>query len=128
AVEWEFPVTGVRALATSGFGLFFEPFAGWLPGPVFRCPLGGVAGALPEEVACVIAERVQGRAGARVPPEGWLETLRRRCDEIGALLIVDAIYAGLGRIGELWPGEEVADVICTGKALGCGLPLSVELV
>src|SRR5439155_20901137 len=40
---------------------------------------------------------------------------------------VDAIYAGLGRIGELWPGEKVADVICTGKALGGGLPLSAAL-
>jgi 4-aminobutyrate aminotransferase-like enzyme len=75
----------------------------------------------------VIAEPVQGRAGARVPPPGWLETLRGRCDEVGALLVIDAIYAGLGRIGELWPGEEVADIICIGKALGGGLPLSAAL-
>jgi 4-aminobutyrate aminotransferase/(S)-3-amino-2-methylpropionate transaminase len=62
-----------------------------------------------------------------VPPDGFLETLRRRCDEAGALLIVDAIYAGLGRTGEMWPGEEVADVLCVGKALGGGLPLSAAL-
>jgi 4-aminobutyrate aminotransferase-like enzyme len=43
------------------------------------------------------------------------------------LLIVDSIYAGLGRVGELWPGEDVADVICVGKALGGGLPLSAAL-
>jgi len=53
--------------------------------------------------------------------------LRARCDEAGALLVVDAIYAGLGRIGKLWPGEDVADVICIGKALGGGLPLSAAL-
>jgi 4-aminobutyrate aminotransferase-like enzyme len=70
---------------------------------------------------------VQGRAGARVAPEGWLDTLRRRCDDSGALLVVDAIYAGLGRTGELWPGEGAADVICIGKALGGGLPLSAAL-
>jgi 4-aminobutyrate aminotransferase-like enzyme len=53
--------------------------------------------------------------------------LRRRCDDAGALLVVDSIYAGLGRIGELWPGAHVADVLCTGKALGGGIPLSAAL-
>ena len=62
-----------------------------------------------------------------MPPPGFLELLRRRCDEAGALLIVDAIYAGLGRIGALWPGEDVADIVCVGKALGGGLPLSAAL-
>jgi len=82
---------------------------------------------LPEDTACVIVEPVQGRGGSRVPPEGWLELLRSRCDEAGALLVVDSIYAGLGRIGELWPGEHVADILCAGKALGGGLPLSAAL-
>src|SRR5256886_13535250 len=53
--------------------------------------------------------------------------LRRRCDEAGALLVVDSIFAGLGRVGEMWPGRQVADVICIGKALGGGLPLSAAL-
>ena len=75
----------------------------------------------------MIVEPVQGRAGSRVPPDGFLETLRARCDETGALLVVDAIYAGLGRVGELWPGADVADVLCIGKALGGGLPLSAAL-
>src|SRR5207248_727324 len=77
--------------------------------------------------ACVIVEPVQGRAGSRVPPDGFLRVLRERCDAAGALLIVDAIYTGLGRIGELWPGADVADVLCIGKALGGGLPLSAAL-
>ena len=75
----------------------------------------------------MIVEPVQGRAGARVPPDGFLETLRRRCDESGALLVVDAVYTGVGRIGVLWPGSDVADVLCVGKALGGGLPLSAAL-
>jgi 4-aminobutyrate aminotransferase-like enzyme len=62
-----------------------------------------------------------------VPPDGFLTTLRARCDEAGALLVVDAIYAGLGRVGTLWPGAEVADVLCVGKGLGGGLPLSAAL-
>jgi 4-aminobutyrate aminotransferase/(S)-3-amino-2-methylpropionate transaminase len=119
--------TGLLALAATGFERFRQPFAAWLPGPVHRRAYGEDPGRLPDDAGCVIAEPVQGRAGARVPPEGWLETLRHRCDEVDALLVVDAIYAGLGRIGEMWPGEEVADVICIGKALGGGLPLSGAL-
>src|SRR5437763_11274267 len=119
--------TGLLALAATGFERFRQPFASWLPGPVHRSRYGDDPGPLPTDAGCVIAEPVQGRAGARVPPPGWLEQLRRRCDESGALLIVDAIYAGLGRTGALWPGEEMADVICVGKALGGGLPLSAAL-
>jgi 4-aminobutyrate aminotransferase-like enzyme len=119
--------TGLLALAATGFERFRAPFAAWLPGPVHRRSYGEDPGRLPDDAGCVIAEPVQGRAGARVPPPGWLEQLRERCDQWGALLIVDAIYAGLGRIGELWPGEDVADVICVGKALGGGLPLSAAL-
>jgi 4-aminobutyrate aminotransferase-like enzyme len=119
--------TALLPLAAGGFERFRAPFAAWLPGPVHRRTFGEDPGALPSETACVIVEPVQGRAGARVPPADFLSSLRRRCDEAGALLVVDAIYAGIGRIGELWPGEEVADVICIGKALGGGLPLSAAL-
>ena len=51
------------------------------------------------DAGCVIVEPVQGRAGARVPPAGFLERLRERCDEAGALLIADEVYCGLGRTG-----------------------------
>jgi 4-aminobutyrate aminotransferase / (S)-3-amino-2-methylpropionate transaminase / 5-aminovalerate transaminase len=119
--------TGLLALAATGFERFREPFSAWLPGPVHRFAFGEDPGPLPGDTGCVIAEPVQGRAGARVPPDGWLESLRRRCDDAGALLVIDAVYAGLGRVGELWPGEESADVICVGKALGGGLPLSAAL-
>ena len=119
--------TGLLALAATGFERFREPFRAWLPGPVHRYGYGEDPGPLPADTGCVIAEPVQGRAGARVPPEGWLETLRARCDEADALLVVDAIYAGLGRTGVMWPGEELADVITVGKALGHGLPISAAL-
>jgi 4-aminobutyrate aminotransferase-like enzyme len=119
--------TGLLALAATGFEDFRAPFAPWLPGPVHRRTYGEDPGPLPEDTACVIVEPVQGRAGARVPPEDFLTTLRARCDEADALLVVDAIYAGLGRIGTMWPGQELADVLCVGKALGGGLPLSAAL-
>jgi 4-aminobutyrate aminotransferase / (S)-3-amino-2-methylpropionate transaminase / 5-aminovalerate transaminase len=94
---------------------------------VHRLAYGEDSGELPDDTACVIVEPVQGRGGSRVPPDGFLETLRARCDDAGALLVVDAIYAGLGRTGELWPGADVADILCIGKALGGGLPLSAAL-
>jgi 4-aminobutyrate aminotransferase-like enzyme len=119
--------TGLLPLAATGFERFRAPFAPWLPGPVHRRRYGEDPGELPADAACVIVEPVQGRAGARVPPDGFLSTLRGRCDDAGALLVVDAVYAGLGRTGELWPGADVADVLCVGKALGGGLPLSAAL-
>ena len=119
--------TGLLALAATGFERFRAPFAAWLPGPVHRFAFGEDPGPLPGDTACVVVEPVQGRAGSRVPPEGFLETLRRRCDDAGALLVVDSTYTGLGRVGELWPGADVADVVCAGKALGGGLPLSAAL-
>jgi acetylornithine/succinyldiaminopimelate/putrescine aminotransferase len=119
--------TGLLALAATGLELFREPFAPWLPGPVHRYAYGEDPGVLPADAGAVIVEPVQGRGGSRVPPDDFLPTLRARCDEAGALLVVDAIFTGLGRLGELWPGAEVADVLCVGKALGGGLPLSAAL-
>jgi 4-aminobutyrate aminotransferase/(S)-3-amino-2-methylpropionate transaminase len=119
--------TGLLALAATGFERFRSPFAAWLPGPVHRRAYGEDPGALPPDAGCVIVEPVQGRGGARVPPAGFLDQLRDRCDEAGALLIADEIYCGLGRTGVLWRSGELADVICTGKALGGGLPLSAAL-
>jgi 4-aminobutyrate aminotransferase/(S)-3-amino-2-methylpropionate transaminase len=94
---------------------------------VHRREYGEDPGELPEDAGCVIVEPVQGRAGAQVPPDGFLERLRERCNEAGALLIADEIYCGLGRTGAMWRSGHLADVICTGKALGGGLPLSAAL-
>jgi 4-aminobutyrate aminotransferase-like enzyme len=127
AFEGAYHGTGLLALAAGGFEHFRQPFAPWLPGPVHRRAYGRDPGPLPDDAGCVIVEPVQGRAGSRVPPDGFLEALRRRCDDAGALLVVDSIFAGLGRSGEVWPGEDVADVVCVGKALGGGLPLSAAL-
>src|SRR3954462_6083811 len=60
--------TGLLALAATGFERFREPFTAWLPGPVYRRPYGQYPGPLPDGPCYVIAEPVQGRAGARVPP------------------------------------------------------------
>jgi 4-aminobutyrate aminotransferase / (S)-3-amino-2-methylpropionate transaminase / 5-aminovalerate transaminase len=120
--------TGLLSLAATGFEQFRSPFAPWLPGPVHRRPYGEEIGPLPPDTACVIVEPVQGRAGAHVPPDGFLEQLRERCDEAGALLIADEIYTGLGRTGAMWRSGDLADLVTCGKALGGGLPISACLM
>lgn len=127
AFEGAYHGTGLLALAATGLERFRQPFEAWLPGPVHRRVYGEDPGDVPVDAGVVIVEPVQGRGGSRVPPDDFLPTLRARCDAAGALLVVDAIFTGLGRIGELWPGSDVADVLCVGKALGGGLPLSAAL-
>jgi 4-aminobutyrate aminotransferase/(S)-3-amino-2-methylpropionate transaminase len=127
AFEGAYHGSGLLALAAGGFEHFRAPFAAWLPGPVHRYPWGSDPGPLPDGVGCVIVEPVQGRGGHRALAPGFLESLRRRCADADALLIADEIYCGLGRTGVMWRADGLADVICTGKALGGGLPLSAAL-
>ena len=82
--------------------------------------------AITSRTACVIMEPVQGEAVVRLPDEGWLQAVRRRCDEVGALLIFDEIQTGLGRTGEMFALQKygvVPDVVCVAKAFGGGMPL-----
>jgi 4-aminobutyrate aminotransferase / (S)-3-amino-2-methylpropionate transaminase / 5-aminovalerate transaminase len=127
AFEGAYHGTGLLALAATDFERFRSPFAAWLPGPVHRFAYGEDPGPLPEDAGCAIVEPVQGRVGARVPPDGFLEQLRRRC-EAGAVLICDEIYTGLGRTGAMWRSGGIADLLTCGKALGGGLPLSACLM
>ena len=76
--------------------------------------------------ACVIVETVQAEAGVIAPSAEWMRDLRRRCDETGALLVLDEIQTGFGRMGTLWGFEQyqiVPDILLLGKALGGGMPL-----
>ena len=76
--------------------------------------------------ACVLCEPVQGEAGVRPPEAGYLQALRRRCDEVGALLIFDEIQMGMGRSGEMFAMQKygvVPDIVCLAKAFGGGMPL-----
>jgi 4-aminobutyrate aminotransferase-like enzyme len=78
-------------------------------------------------VGAVLVEPIQGRGGVRVPPRGFLKLLRSVCDEHSVLLIVDEIYTGFGRVGAWFACEQegvVPDLICLGKALTGGFPLS----
>ena len=79
-----------------------------------------------EKTACVIAETVQAENGVVKPVPEWMKALRKKCDDTGALLILDEIQVGFGRTGSLWGFQQydiVPDILLLGKALGGGLPL-----
>lgn len=79
-----------------------------------------------EKTAGVILETIQGDAGVRVPKLEFIHALRKRCDEVGALLIFDEIQCGMGRAGSLFAFEQfgvIPDILTLGKALGGGMPI-----
>lgn len=83
-----------------------------------------------ERTAAVILEPIQAEAGVRVPDPGYLQAVRKRCDETGTLLLLDEIQTGMGRTGTLFRFEAegiVPDVLILGKAFGAGLPLAAFL-
>ena len=116
---------------------FAAPFHGWLKqGLVRHLPFGAPAEAIAAAaaelqsaghgLAGILVEPVQGRGGIHQAPAGWLATLAAQAEAAGALLIYDEVFAGLGRTGVWTHAEEApADLVCFGKALGGGLPLSV---
>ena len=78
------------------------------------------------QTACVVAETIQAEAGVIVPENNWLRALQKKCNETGALLVLDEIQCGFGRNGTLWAFEQfdvVPDILLLGKAMGGGMPL-----
>ena len=78
------------------------------------------------KTAAVIIETVQGDAGVRIPTKDFLTELRKRCTEVGALLIFDEIQCGMGRTGKVFAFEHfrvIPDILVLGKALGGGMPI-----
>ncbi len=128
------------ALAITGYSdAFRAPFADQLNPHVRFAPyptdgggadlaasLRAVDAALDGSIGAVVVEPALGRGGLVFPPDAFLAGLRARCDAAGALLVVDEIFTGFGRTGAAWacPDAVVPDVICAGKALGGGLPIS----
>lgn len=79
------------------------------------------------DFGAILVEPVQARGGIRIPPKGFLPLLRKIAHQKGALLILDEIYTGFGRTGKWFASEHsktVPDLVCLGKALSGGFPLS----
>lgn len=130
---------GYGALNATHRGMFRKPFATqlgrfgkWATFPVsnneFRRAKAEILMGLEKgKTGAILLEPIQGRGGLRVPHPSFLPWLRSACDRHGALLILDEIYTGFGRTGK-WFGCEhwkvVPDLVCLGKALTGGFPLS----
>jgi 4-aminobutyrate aminotransferase-like enzyme len=120
------------------FGRFVPfPKAGQASRPASNRSEGAILGAVEshirrlfrrQRIGAILVEPIQVRGGMNIPPPGFLPMLRRLCDEHEALLILDEIYTGFGRTGKWFACEHsgtVPDLICLGKALTGGFPLSV---
>ncbi len=131
------------ALPVVGIARFREPFAplidphtSWLPFPgaddSLDATLTDIERALEEDpaIGAVVLEPIQGRGGVIVPPDGFLRGVRELCDRFAAVMIVDEIYTGFGRTGPMFACERehvVPDILCIGKALAGGVPLSAAI-
>jgi len=84
-----------------------------------------------DDTAFVILEPIQGESGIIVAPDGFLQEVRKLCDEKGILLIFDEIQAGLGRTGRLWACDHwntVPDILCLAKGIAGGVPMGATVV
>ncbi|MFK7928869.1 MAG: aminotransferase class III-fold pyridoxal phosphate-dependent enzyme, partial [Myxococcota bacterium] len=121
--------TGLQAYKPA----FAAPFKGILHPDVrhlpYGCPIEKVRAEL-GDVGLVLVEPVQARGGCRAPPEGWLAELTKAARSAGAVVAFDEVYAGFGRTGTNFACEHdgvTPDLMCVGKALGGGFPLSACL-
>ncbi len=144
AYEGAYHGLSLGALTVGGIDKFIEPFSGLIADAAVRLPYPDaqhtdaqsalaqlrVTLAPYDDLAALIVEPIQGRGGCIVPPEGYLRGLRAYCDERDMLLIFDEIYTGFGRTGYWFACEHeraVPDIICIGKAMGGGFPISATV-
>ncbi len=138
AFEGGYHGLGYGALLPSGIEKFRAPFATQLADLTTLLPFPGAGEELtgtragleeidPEEIGVVVVEPIQGRGGIVIPPGGFLAILRQWCDAHGVVLVFDEIYTGCNRTGALFACEHeevVPDLICLGKAMSGGFPIS----
>ena len=88
--------------------------------------IDGLRTVVDKDTAFVILEPIQGESGIHVPPEGFLQDVRKLCDENDSLLVFDEIQSGLGRTGRMWASEHwktVPDIMCLAKGIAGGVPM-----
>lgn len=132
ALEGAFHGRTMGALALTAKEAYRAPFEP-LPGGVVHIPFGDVAAleaAIDETVAAVFLEPIQGEAGVRPLPAGYLRAAREATTKAGALLILDEVQTGIGRTGKWLASEDagiVPDAITLAKGLGGGFPIGALL-
>ena len=86
--------------------------------------------AITEKTAAVLMEPIRGEGGVRVPPDGYLQAVRRICDERHVLLMFDEVQTSFGRTGKLFGCENwgvIPDVMCLAKPFAGGLPIGITV-
>lgn len=123
------------ALSATPNPKYQKPFSPMLPGFKYGTynDIDALGDLVTENTCGVIIEPIQGEGGVNVATQEFMLALRKRCTEVGAILIHDEIQCGLGRTGRLWahaalPKEAHPDVVTTAKALGNGFPIGATLV
>ena len=87
--------------------------------------------AVGSDTGMVILEPIQGESGIIVAPDGFLQQVRKLCDEKGIVLVFDEIQSGLGRTGKMWASQHwdtVPDIMCLAKGIAGGVPMGATLV
>ena len=116
------------ALSLTWTQKYRKPFQEWLPAVEYVAfnNIKAAEQVISESTAAVVVEAIQGEGGVHPADDAYLRALRERCDQTGAMLIVDEIQTGFGRTGN-WFGFEragiVPDIISLGKAIAGGLPM-----
>ena len=93
--------------------------------------VGSLVDAIDDKTGSVILEPIQGETGVILPPDGFLNSVRKICDEKNVVLIFDEIQTGLGRTGKMWAGEHwetVPDIMCLAKGIAAGIPMGVTFL
>ena len=93
--------------------------------------IGSLIDAIDDKTGTVILEPIQGETGVILPPDGFLNSVRKICDEKNVVLIFDEIQTGLGRTGKMWAGEHwetVPDIMCLAKGIAAGIPMGVTFL
>ncbi|HET6920303.1 MAG TPA: acetylornithine transaminase [Jiangellaceae bacterium] len=132
AAEGGFHGRTMGSLALTGKPAIREPFEP-LPGGVVHVPYGDAAAlgeAVDAETAAVVLEPIQGEAGVRMPPAGYLTAARDITSRHGALLVLDEVQTGVGRTGEWFAYQHDGvrpDVVAVAKGLGGGVPIGACL-
>ncbi len=84
-----------------------------------------------DDTGFIILEPIQGESGIHVAPNGFLQEVRKMCDDKGILLVFDEIQCGLGRTGRMWASEHwntTPDIMCIAKGIAGGVPMGATLV
>lgn len=133
AMKHSFHGRSIGALSVTGNAHYQEPFEPLMPGVKFADynDLESVKALVTDKTCAIIMETVQGEGGIYPADAGFLQGVRRLCDDKDILLILDEIQCGMGRTGKMFAWQDYGvkpDIMTAAKALGCGVPVGAFMM